>query len=472
MFDRYEIQPYFHLGWVKIAYNPHIVGMRENSFGERSAWEINTTHDWASIAYPLAAPILESQHELLQLLKNVVDALLAPPVEHPQQLGRQAWEKLVGSNFQDETTPGEKQCWRSPAFSAAPRFDIETIAQILGSYHDAALDKLSEAQRDALHVRQLFDQAKQIQHAQPSQQARTQFRRQILVYRFQNAEEWKWVMAHVNDVLQEWRKCQDDSRVDSLTQNYKHALIYLEAVFEVQLRSHFEYLQYLLLQVPQFSHYWRFREGKWHVSADSKTLFNNDKLFWCLCELTYSRKPSSAMSQAALIRMLEQLLLSGNDDHRPWIDQQVLDTVSDILVLYNAQRDLSCGVPQHGVQLTFDEARKVVRGSCHRMAFDATRKVYTRCADLELDDMLNDFVALPRPASLSTRKAVEQYVVMGDCLRRIWAKFRGKLDKSLPDDQKCAELVAARLEVLLPLSPDEDRQQELEELLSKAEAEG
>jgi hypothetical protein len=79
MFDYEQIKRDFHLGHLRTAYNPHsvIVHGNDHDIGKLVRWNPTDGHNWVTIGYPSALIVFSAQRRLSEILRQIVEALLA-----------------------------------------------------------------------------------------------------------------------------------------------------------------------------------------------------------------------------------------------------------------------------------------------------------------------------------------------------------------------------------------------------------
>ncbi|KAK4547252.1 hypothetical protein LTR36_000907 [Oleoguttula mirabilis] len=153
MFDHDQVRLMFDTTCcVPIAYNPHCVSMRPDSFGQLVEWERDPAHSFAIIGYPRARLILQAQAEVSTFLRRVTALLLENQLADASN-GRDKWDASAASGFTNRAYSGLELARVNPAFTAPPEFDLEQVVTLL----QATQPRMSYEAEKALRIQRQYE---------------------------------------------------------------------------------------------------------------------------------------------------------------------------------------------------------------------------------------------------------------------------------------------------------------------------
>lgn len=438
--------------------------MHGDQFGKWSTFDSAAVHRNDACGAPRSLMILESQQTLMEFLRDLTTVILDGI--------KTSKSSKVPTNITstdpatDATAPGElKVCtewlqflnayqkkdqpWLSfgamfsnQPYSAAPTFDIDTMIDIAETGANEAQDELWLLQTDLeyFHGRSRyqeatwFDKIEKGLHRQITT-AKQKFDIIGLIMTIKvvvQAREWQWLLDECQNVKRELQKSEWEIRPGKpLPKEYERALISLDMMLRGALGYHQSNLKRFLIRSPAFSKVFKVTGTAQHQHfgtgfilelRDYTTLHRDDRIGWCLFQLTSDFDEPLVFEPSAVLQYLNDFLgtCPGKDAER--IDQEMQRCISELAAITRMMKLLDLHRPSFG--LPGLDTLQETRGAWQVLSKLWQDPVPMTSAEMGSGSLVNPLNQFRMPTGRKDEKWLIRRDIAHSALRNLWVKAR------------------------------------------------
>ena len=452
--------------------------MYGDRFGQWSTFDPVAVHRYDACGAPRALLILELQQNLMKFLRDLTMVVLdgakpsnsskvpahvsaTEPATNPT-VSREVnvCAEWLQSSSIDQT---KDHRWLSFGamfsdlpYSAAPSFDIDTLIDIAENQANELKDELWLLQTDLeyFHDRSSYHEATWFDKLGkgPLRQKFTTKEKfdnigfimtvKVLIH----ARDWQWLLEECQIVkLQLLKSGSKIGPGKPLPKEYERALGSLEKMLERYLAYHQMNLKRSLIRSPAFSNVFKvigtaedqiLGTGLKVDLRDYSTLFLQDRIGWCLYQLTSSPSERLIMEPSAVLQFLDDFLKSCSPKETERIDQEMQRCISELTAIIRMTKILDLHRPSFnssGLELFLE-----TRGAWRVL----NNPVFVLSKELELASFIKPLNKFQMPTGRKDGKWLKRRDAAHLALDELWAKARkeyGRLWKTDAIPQKCID---------------------------------
>ena len=422
-FDKEIIQVYFHGGAIKAAYNPRCVIVHGKEFGTLVPWSKDAAHRWTQIGYPLGHKLLQMQASIASLLRKTIDELLGC-ADNETCPGRDVWDRLVSTSFQNENCFVVQSAYYNQAFAPPPKFDLHRILNALKVRGDAALDEAHLVQADSIYLRSMLDQTKKsLDYSLRNPDEKRKLLFVTSIRSSMNHSYWSFLYVAAGRLAKYANTDQDCGQLRlSLTDAYERALVSLEAALIVRFEDLVDDLSNFIGYSRSFRHH--FNDAGQQITSP-EVAYREDPLFWVLIELAAQNTDVSRPASWCFSFIDEHLSRAGDEKERARIDQTLYDHLSDMALV----DEILTAVKSHKLYSPLprksEYTRQVYNDFHSGTLSEAFLALLVSCiSDLEIETALREFHQLPLSQKISNKEKLAQNFALHQKFRTYWDVVR------------------------------------------------
>ncbi|KAK3708897.1 hypothetical protein LTR37_011227 [Vermiconidia calcicola] len=366
----------------------------------------------------------------------MVDLILGNrPGDAPK--GRHAWDALRATRFKQPDSSIGKSAYYDQAFCPAPKFDAQLIYKLFQSRFQVAEDELLQMQTDPAYFRNELERQLLVKRSGPKLTKQEQdlvlcerpFECVSKFIIWQSLRDEAWELVKVQETYGTQIRAGQP-----LPNEYMETLTRIEAVFKLQFHSWTQALPRCLIDLPAFSHHFsRAGEHTWHQLTKPERNIKDDRLFYCICELTkYDRIGSkNASNQFAVI---DDILSRAAAKDKGRVDQALYDDLSDMAAVDEALSSLKYHRSRAPLARAIEESNRIGK---YRLSVQAIRQVDSslNINNMEHGRLWNTISELRGFSKLPSKQMDQESLVRNqaqhDVLTRYWHEVRLHMERAL-----------------------------------------
>jgi len=452
-------------GYFEVQFTDKCVVMYGPRYGEVVHWQAGPAHRADIMGFPRARLVLEAQADLMVGLRQIVDKILEG-VNLDKPGTSETWRSVTSLGFKQTGTVELWSPYTNQAFTAPPFFDVNSLISRVQTSMEAASDHLWLLQTDPAYTRRyirIVFQGEFYQVAKPYEGGSLvllELYRDISAYWF-----WRWVgieLEHVKSIHDRFRDIVHPG--ERLPPRYDRALGALELLLVNLVKFSAKYLSEQLPQRPGFCHRWSFKsfpDAAGNLNSeycrksllDTKKLFFEDPLEWCLLQMQGEADTQNDFDHAMLFAFLDNHLANSTPKERGRVDEVLYRRISDLAAYHEMLVSVRLHRPQNEVR-SIDEVKKSEDREAWR-GFDVPMVLGLRDAVRLGKPLLKDFYEAPLPGGLKDATWLKRSQAIRRALEAFWTGMRGHSRKILEGAKFSAEEALANLETIsASLSPE------------------
>ncbi|CAF9919707.1 hypothetical protein IMSHALPRED_004705 [Imshaugia aleurites] len=438
--------------------------MHGDHFGKWSKFDPNAVHRNDACGAPRALLILESQQILMKFLRGLTMVILDGA--NPSKSSKVP-AGITSSDFAtDSTIPRElevctewlefldadckkDQHWLSfgalfsnEPYSAAPTFDIDTKIDIAENQANEAQDELWLLQTDLeyFHDRSRYHEATRFDKMetgsyQQKMTAKQKFDNIGLIMTIKvavQAREWQWLLEECQNVKQELqRSASKIGPGEPLPKGYERALGSLEMMLEKALVFNQLNLKRFLIKSPAFSKVFKVTgtAQQQHLGPgfmievrDYTTLHRDDRIGWCLFQLTSSFDNPHTFEPSAVLQYLDDFIHSCPRKETERIDQEMQRSISELTAITRMRKILDLHRPSF--RRPGPDILQETRAAWQVLNKLIQDPVPMLAVEMGLGSLINPLSRFRMPTGRKDEKWLAQRDTAYSALGYLWAKAR------------------------------------------------
>ena len=450
------------------------IGMYGDRFGQWSTFDRNAVHRNDACGAPRGLLILESQQTLMKFLRVLTTVVLngvKPPNPSNSPVTINSTDpgaRSIDAQYLEICTQWLQflnidrkvdQPWLSFGamfsdlpYSAAPSFDIETLIDIAENQANEAQDELWLLQTDLeyFHDRSRYQEVTWFDRLVTGSHKKEKFDNIGFILTIKaviHARDWQFLLDECRNVKRERERSETKiGSGKSLPNGYEKALGCLEAMLERSRSYHQMNLHRLLIRSPAFSNVFKVTDTASHqplLIADLKdysTLYRDDRIGWCLFQLTQSFDHPLTFEPSAVLRCLDDFLNNCTRKEAERIDPDIHRSISELTAITRMTKLLDLHRPSFrslGLDV-FNEARipwQVLNNP-----------VLTLSSELGLGRWMNPLDQFRMPTGRKDEKWLARRDAAHSALRRVWTKAQQAYEVMLKKSCVPQDFINSQLE--------------------------
>jgi len=342
-FDCRQVKIGYWSGFLQIDFNRRCVVMFGRKYGSMVDWEERAAHQWDIIGFPLAQLVLEAQHTLTGLLRNVVEQLTADVSTIPSPSPSSKWQEVVNAGFKVHGTTEFWSAYANEPFSAPPVFSASRMLSIAETRRSEAEDETWLLQTDPAYFQASIARQKGVKlYEVLSGSKRTEVvANNVLKSAHCRLMMWRMIDEECKHVSEMHNAFRDSiNKGDKIPSKWRLAVGALELLLVNKLleltKDH-----RVLLTSPGFEqcyHYEKCSPDSMDVSLKdisegsefTRAWFEKDPLLWALSDLKGDPENPLLLDRSVLLSFIDDHLTRANKEERVRIDQRLYNEMADI----------------------------------------------------------------------------------------------------------------------------------------------
>ena len=461
-------------------------------FGRWSTFDPIAVHRNDACGAPRALMILESQQILMEFLRDLTAIILegvkpsksrvpanitsknsaTSSTTYRESMSSTDWMQL-SKTYQKKAYQKKDQPWLSygemfsnQPYSAAPTFDIDTMIEIAENQANEAQDELWLLQTDLeyFHDRSTHHEATWFdkvgggsRHQFTAKQKLDNIGFIMTIKVVLGARDWRWLLEECQNVKRELQMSGSEIGPGKpLPQGYESALGSLESMLLRSLGYHQINLKRVLLRSPAFSKVFKVtgiaQEQNLGTAMivdlrDYSTLHRDDRIGWCLFQLTANFADRLVFEPSAILQYLDDFLETCPRKEAERIDQEIQRCISELAAITGMMKLLDLHRPSFR-NLGSDILRET-RGAWQVLNKMTQDPVIMLSRDLGLGSSINPLSQFCMP----TGRRDEKWLVRRDtahlALKNVWTTARDAYQKMSKAQGIPQDLIDPQLEWMM-----------------------
>ena len=452
------------------------ISMYGDRFGQWSRFDPNAVHRNDACGAPRGLLILESQQTLMKFLR-VVTTVVLNGVKFSKSSNSPATISSTDPDTRSTDAQYLKVCtewlqfldvdrkkdqpWLSFGamfsdipYSAAPSFDIEMLIDIAENQANEAQDELWLLQTDLeyFHDRSKFQEATWFDKLMTGSHEKWKFDNIGFILTIKaviHARDWQFLLDECRNVKRERERSKTEiGSGSSLPHGYERALGSLGTMLERCRSYHQMNLQRLLIRSPAFSNVFKVTDTHHHLLGpaliadlrDYSTLQRDDRIGWCLFQLTQNFDKHYVFEPSAVLRCLDDFLHDCTCKEAERIDPDMHRSISELTAITRMTKLLDLHRPSFrslGPDI-FKEARIPWRV--------LNNFVFTLSSELGLGRWTKPLSQFQMPTGRKDEKWLARRDTAHSALRRLWVKAQAAYEMMLKKSAVPQDFINSQME--------------------------
>lgn len=455
--------------------------MHGDHFGNWSTFDPIAVHRNDACGAPRALLILESQQTLMKFLRDLTTIILdgADPSKSSKtpdnltstdpatdvtasrelQVCTEWLQFLNADQKKDRPWLSFGAMFSDQPYSAAPTFDIDTMIDIAENQANEAQDELWLLQTDLeyFHDRSRYHEATWFDKIEKGSYRQNTTAKQkfdnigfiMTIKVILQARDWQWLLDECHNVKQELQRSESEICPGRpLPKEYERALGSLEMMLRKALAYHQLNLKRFLVRSPAFSKVFKVSGTAKHQHLgtafivelrDYTTLHRDDRIGWCLFQLTADFDEKHVFEPSAVLQYLDDFLDNCPRKEAERIDQEMQRCISELAAITRMMKLLDLHRPSF--RLPGPDILQETR------AWQVVNKLgIMLSAEKGLGSLINPVNQFRMPTGRKDEKWLARRDIAHSSLRNLWAKARDAYQRVLKTNGIPQECIDPQLE--------------------------
>ncbi|KAF6227588.1 hypothetical protein HO173_012117 [Letharia columbiana] len=469
--------------------------MHGDQFGQWSTFDSIAVHRNDACGAPRALMILESQQTLLKFLRDLTTVILDgakpskslktpakvistdPATDAIAPRGLEVcteWSQFLNADQKkDQPWLSFGAMFSNQPYSAAPAFNIDTMIDIAENQADEAQDELWLLQTDLeyfykrsrYHEATWFDKIEKGPH-RPNLTAKEKFDNIGFIMTLKvilQARDWQWLLEECQNVKRELQRSGSEIGPGKpLPKEYERALGSLEMMLRRSLPYHQLNLKRHLIRSPDFSKVFKVTGTAQQQLLgtalilelrDYTTLHRDDRIGWCLYQLTSNFDERHVFEPSAVLQYLDDFLDSCPRREAERIDQELQRCISELAAITRMMKLLDLHRPSF--RLPSPDILQETRGAWQVL----NKLVIMLSAEMGLGSFINPLNQFRMPTGRKDENWLARRDIAHSALKSLWAKARSIYQTMLETNGIPQECIDPQLEWMRQSGSEENAAQ-------------